>query len=474
MHDGERFRSEVLRLLALTGRFLLFMPPVLMGRALLFGTDGGFWSYLFLMGITLAGYSVSGWFLREGAAPVRRLRQSSLMDFITGGKASAAVLSRLMQYLSVAVAILLPMGVYVGAGPIRGAFEIIPSAGFYLMGLRAGRLNYESIMKTDKTILGAIIFALYLIIIGRFPDMALLKSQILIIGSVFILCSMLLLNQANLDFVFISMDRGMSFLPEHIRRNNSIGVLVFFVMILVLVNIRDVFRVALEIAGSLARLIISAILWLAMLFRQEESSPPAGGNGQRGQLELPPEGPGNPFLEMVLNIIFVLIMTYVIYRAAPVVWRGMKDLFFRLKEAILRYLGGPSPERNDVGELDFHDRIEVMRTRGALRKKDGGKEGLNRLKRELRKIVDPVERVRRFYGIAILRLQKTGMAVGSSDTTGEILGRSSTMKETNEIYPTLKELTDRYDSVRYGDRVPESEEVMGAEACLKKLEEFLR
>ena len=408
--------------------------------------------------------------LKENNRLAHKVAAHPVVDFILGERATTAVISRVFIYSTLILPILISTILFFQKGFLRAVYESVVALVFYVIGLKTSYLDYDAIFGSKKFAAGIFVFGGYLIITTYFEGFTCFKVVFTILAFTFILFSLLLQNQSNLDMVFIRKDRNLPTIPENIRRYNGLVVLLFFISILILFNLKNIVVFALKIAGMIMEIVGWLLLKLMLLLYPIPEKSEPGQTRQQVPFFGDENTPQNPWIGLIYNVIFYLIFFYALYKLIPILHKAVMKAIVKLANFLKKLLG--KLIKDSVQEVgDYYDEVEVIKPSDEEIDPRKLNKKLRSLKRDLSKITDPIEKVRYLYALVILSLKSRNLEIKSSDTTGEILCKS---KKIQGLDSHMKGFTMSYNKVRYGDRIPTPAEVAAVEKDYSRALEVMK
>jgi hypothetical protein len=458
----EKRRVFILKILALTAIFAFIYPAVLVFRTAVFKNDGGISGVLFHILFTYAGYMAGMVIIREQSRFIERLLSNRAVDFLFfyfNKPASVSSLSTIFAYVTLPVPVLTALAIYSSTGIFRMIFEALIVLILYYIGLKANFKSFQDVLSKNSVFTGIIFVAASLFTVYYYKECTYLKPYIFIFAYIFLLFTMIVKNQYNLDYnIFIRKGANVSIIPKSIRRYNITVIILLSIFTMALFYFRDIMIFLLKIAGIvLVGVIRLVFMILALLYPGMEEGHGMGGSPE--MLDLPDSGkPMNPVIDFILTVIVCIILLYSAYKAIPAILRMIRRMGSFLVKLIKRLFPG-AQVFYDIETVEYKDEIETVKpVRKAAKRRSGARIRSDR--RNLKNIVNPVEKIRFIYASFINMLGGSDIRINKSDTTREIYEKASGI---TGVEVPLKRLTRIYDNVRYGDRVPDNEEVLESE-----------
>jgi hypothetical protein len=452
----EKTRNLILKYAAAAGVFAFLYPFILVLRVLLFKNDGGASGFLFHTALVFSALLITG--------------------VIVGGK--EILWHNAAAYALVVIPVAAAGFIYAGSGVWRMLFEMLAAFLMYFIGIRCSFLPFSDILSSNVIITGILLMSFSLIATFYFKQYEYLRGTITACTYTFIFITMIVKTQENLDSMFIRRHIESSSVPKNIRNFNNGLVILLFVSTVAIVNIRGALG---AIATGMKKLLIG-IVWLlikilTLLFRTPEN---AGGSGQQqGAPKLPfseENAQGSLITDIIMGIFMaaiLFIILYILYPRIPYIAAAIVEKLRALFAAIVGWLRNllrlPPPEP-EVSE-DYQDETEKLLHDKPDEKRKEQKKAARNIRKNLKRITDPAEKIRNLYCMVLLMLCSRGIIIAKADTTGEIYEKALSVEG---LQGHMKKLTDAYDRVRYGERVPIADETKLVEQVYSKVDEVLR
>lgn len=447
-------RSIALKITAVTGVFCFLYPLLLMLRMLIFTENGGNWEGLYNYCLMMGGFICSLLLVgdRKGKVPA----------------------------LKAALAVLIPMALsivlYRESGSGRGAYEVLIGILLYFTGFRAFYIPPASLLSGKKVWLGAGVLFACLIASFYFRQLASAKPYVLFFTYGFLGMVLLLSNQTGIDEAFIKRHIDRANIPGNMRKYNTSLVVGLYAVIVILINIKAIVNAIAAFLHWLVIQLVNCAAWVFMLlsrlFKQSESGAPPG-----GQNPLPDMGANTQkgILPVILTILIGLLAVYLLYILGKRLPSALRALGAKLKILFGRvagYLGNLLKVYGDGAEEvdDYEDDVQTLKVENQLQEKQL-KRQWGRIKKGIRGITDPVQKVCYIYGILLQGLKERGIDVRKSDTAGEVLRKVKSVQGAGQSFACI---TTVYEEVKYGGAIPEFEKVKNVEEEFKKVEEALK
>jgi len=429
----DRNIGKLLNIASLLNKFLFLFPAFVAVKYYLYETTGGIGAILLQLFSMFLGLTLTTVICRKE------------YYFTT----------KLLSYSAVIIPILLSVLTFSQRGVIWTLIEMLASGTFYFIGVSAYTKSYGEIFDSQNLYVGSFLLILYLIIVSNFSVLLPLKNMVYIFILLFILISMLIKSEENIDQVFMLRGVEIPEVQKVIRKYNAKAIFSLFAGILILFNIRYIVSAVLKFIFILYLRITVLILYLMSLIYPEGSGQ---GNGA-GKPDLPygPESTNN-FLDNIFKFISVVIILYLAYKIVPKVIKAIFKLVAHIKAWLFRVVKVRDDKYDDdecVDIVEFTKQVEVKKL---------GKKKKNSLYSALRKATSPAEKIRLMYAIIVNDVRLKGIKIADSDTTGQIAGKITDSWKYGE---DIREITSIYDSVRYGEEIPQDSTVKFMEQGFK-------
>lgn len=448
-------RNLILKYAGTLGIFSFLYPVILILRVLLFKDKCGAEDALFHAALIFGGHVITGIIVKG---------RESLKYYIA-------------SYALLVVPLVSAWFIYRDLGIWRLLLELVLAFSMYFIGIRQSLTPFRNIFQRSVIVAGALFLTFSLIAAFYYNQFKFLLGTISTCTYVFIFISLILKTQQNLDSVFIQRHIESSSVPKNIRKFNSGLAILLFAVVAVIVNIKGTLStMALWMKNMLIGAVWLLIKVLTFIFGSSEDSA-----GPRQQEDIKPnlpfsegENQGSLVTNIVMGVIMaaaVIFLIYALYPRIPYIAAAIMEKLRALLEAIRNFvrnllkLPPPEPELSE----DYQDETEKLER--YRQKKKEAKKSIRTLKKALRKITDPVEKVRNLYCMVLFALRAKGIDISRADTTGEICEKSMSVKGLEDH---MIKLTNVYDRVRYGERTPPAHEVELAEQAYSQVDKALR
>ena len=451
----ESFRLNFLGFGAAMSLNLFILPAVLLLRALIFGYSGGFADVLLYFAISSAGFMAAILVFKEDAAYFETAAKWPLLKlpfYLFNIKEKERFISDIAGFLSVSLPVTAAAALYGGIGIPRLIFEMFFLVLPYLISLKSANKRYSDIFANQIAFFGFFIMAASIIAANYLQAANHLKWYFYIILYIYILIYLVLKNQEDIDSnIYSKKYIQKSILPKNMRGFNLIAVLGLYCVILLLFNLKTVVLALLEAGAKILGLVVLGVLWVLQhilpsmgSIRQENTQMPADFGFFGGAEEAV-----RPFLNLLGNTFKAFILIYVLYKLLPFLLKKAAGLIMKLVELLKRTFG-----RRLSASItnEYDDETETLKPVKEIKKQRNLRRSIEGARQDLGKITDPVERIRRMYGILLKMLEAYGIILEKSDTTMEIYRKSNRIERLSGPFLPV---TNLYNEVRYGGSIPD-------------------
>lgn len=283
-----------------------------------------------------------------------------------------------------------------------------------------------------------------------------LRNVTFIFAYLYMLIFVILQSQENLNNVFNQRSIQTLDVQRKIKSGNVKMILVFFACMLLLFNIKSIVLLLLHAA----KIVVTKIIWLIMHMIGSSGSEYQNIDTPKSQPQLPDLGPSKKTIfPFIANVICALIAIFAVFKLAPIFIKKIREKFISLINILKKLFTHNtiiSPE-SDGECFDYIEITKLSQPEMKKQKKERNKEW-HKLQK-LKHVSDPTEKIRLIYGIVLEKLSNH-IPIKNSDTTDEIYQKSL------EICTSARDLhkaTQIYDRVRYGEKVPDSNDMADME-----------
>ena len=451
----ESFRLNFLSICAIASLSLFILPVVLLLRVLLFGSSGGFTAVILFFAISLAGFMAGRLVFKEDAAYFKTAAKwpfFKLLLYFFNVKEKERFISNTAGFLSLLIPVAAGAVFFHGNGILRIAFEVFFATLPYFISLRNSNKRYSDIFANHIAYFGFFLMAAAIIAANYLQQAFHLKWYFYIILYIYILIYLVLKNQEDIDSnIYSKKYIQKSILPRNMRGFNLIAVLGLYCAILLLFNLKTVVLAMMEAGAKILGYAVIAILWLLQqLF-------PSTGETQQENTQMPAdfgffggaEEAVHPFLNLLGNTLKAFIILYVLYKLLPFLLKKAAVLIMKLMELLRKTF---SHRFSASAANEYDDETETIKPLKEIKNQRCLRKSIEGARQELGKITDPVQRIRRMYGILLKMLEACGVALEKSDTTSEIFSKANGIHGLSEPFLPV---TEQYNRVRYGGSLPD-------------------
>ncbi len=410
-------RLFLMKILAQTNIFLILYPAVQFARYGLFKIQNVFPWFFILVLLLYGGYAALLFF-------PRRLNSKKI---------------RLFSFIIPLAAITL---LYYNSNLTRILFELLASMVCWYIGVHNVNKPYEQIFNTRRFVIGIIILLATFVIKGSANQ----QNLVLIILPIFIMIYFIVKNQSILDMhIFKNYKQTDGFEGFRIHNLKKL-ILISLILICCLFLIWI----------PLSKINFPDIVWNNHISDPPSKNLPKVEGGELIKKYVPYNKPNSNTLIAVI-IIASAVVIYLIF------------LLIKYRKAILKFF--TRPKKRMVKEYEDYILEEEMLNRKEKNKRAEDKHvSAPSLKKRhftaLKKITDPIEKIRYLYGIMLDVIINRKINISKSDTSMEINEKSLQLKELEGICGNI---TEEYNSARYGQRTPSLEKIIGLENQIQRV-----
>lgn len=470
----ESFRLNFLSFSAILALNLFILPVVLLLRVLIFGNSGGLAAVILYFAILSAGFIAARLVLKEDAAYFETAAHWPLLRLLLyffNVKEKGRLVSNMAGFLSVILPVAAAAALYGGKGIPRLAFEIFFLILPYWISIKNANKIYSDIFANQIALFGFFITAAAIIASNYLQEANHLKWYFYTILYIYILIYLVLRNQEDIDSnIYSKKYIQKSILPKNMRGFNLIAVLGLYGAILLFFNLKAVVLALLGVGAKIIGYVALGVLWVMQhIF-------PAEGSSRLNTPQTPAdfgffggsEEALHPFLNLLSNTIKAFILLYVLYKLLPFLMKKAAALIRKLAE-LLKRTYGRRLSTSDTNEYD--DETETIKPDKEIKKQRSLRKSIDGARLDLGKITDPVERIRRMYGILLKMLEANGIVLERSDTTSDIFRKSSRIDRLPEPFLPV---TNLYNEVRYGEGVPDNASLSSYEIKYNEISSIIK
>lgn len=431
---------KIVRAMTVFGYLAGFYPLFLLAATYGLEQDGALPGAVLLMGSIAVGI-LSFWFSRWLTQTKRGLSTPTLQNLVRYG-------------LGLVPAAGVTAAAFLSGQPMVWTVCLFPALFIYwILGARLTEKPYSLMYRQQDLIIQAVLHLLVLLIL-ILCDLP-CRAEALVISLLTVaFCYGAGANQGNLDFLMERRGHDLSHLPPKIRRYNLKLLAILYVVVVILLLLRDV------LAYALKQLLIG-VIWviaqvgqlIAGLFAGQETVVPQGGGGGFSD---PPaaSGGGESVLSQILSVLIGLAVLGVLIWLCPKAFRIVRGKLHAWWRAILRFFR----RRSRPGAAQAESRGEYTDTEtDLLSSSDAGltsapppRRALRQLKAEVRafdRMPDGPAKEREGYRLLLKGMQIKHMPVAPGDTPRETAIQAMRLLDTQN--PDWQANADTYSRVRY-------------------------
>ena len=450
-------REMLLRILASASIGIWLYSAAATLRTGIFADSGGLFAILLFAADMFLGHLTGRLLLGKPPAFVSRIanlrfiRFSSFMLHIRDASRSTAVAFALGTALLPVFFTLLS---YQSHGMWRILFEILITMIAFTVSLSHSKKSFSEIFSNTAIYSGFFVFIVCLEVPYFINRLGHLRPWLFAGSYFFILTYLIIKNQEDIDQnIFHKKHVEKSMLPKNLRKFNTLSVFFIFLLILLISNFKTVVMYFLGLLGKLALLITKGILWvMGLLFSSDEIIQPSGSPKPDDNIFMMEGNATHPFWDLLVNILKYVVLIYILYRIVLLAAKWIPLIAGKVIRWIKKLFSGKIGDSQDE-ITDYCDETEVLRPTRIRSSRRNVKRHAKRSRRDLRKISDPVEKVRYIYSSILRLLPDIGVKPEKSETTLELLKKTAFLSEINK---ELSPVTDIYNQVRYGEVIPDT------------------
>jgi len=429
---------------------------------MLFSDDGTYTAlalYAFCAGLAFLAGSILLDSDRFSARKVSDAKATGFVSFMLNGSSIGSTLAAAAAWLMITIPAAAAFLIYRQQGTARLLFETAVIVPAYIIPLRHSRKAPADILRNTGLYIGLFVLTVCLELPYFNDRLEHLRPWHFSALYFLIFAYLIIRNHENIEEnIYNKKHIEKSILPKNMRRFNTTLVCIVFALIFLMFNLKKVVMWLMDLAGKIVSAVIRAIVWL-----MERITPDSGHTEEiipdkaSGLPEMSAQPP-SPLLNLVFNILKYFILLYLTYRLVLLIISKLPAIAAKLAELARRLFGIRGSAQNfheseyvDVTETVLPQKVYTERKRRTKKR---------RSVKKLRKIADPVQRIRYMYGLILDNLAMYGVMPSASDTTNEILDKASGSEAIDRgIIP----FTEIYDKVRYGEIKPDVEMLARAE-----------
>lgn len=433
---------------------VLFPLEAFLGVAV-FKLHIGLADFLILLFLVPAGL-YAAWLFGHGERDfTHALASAKPVRMMLGNRSKSAFVSKLLVNISILVPALAVLFLYPSGSFPAGVFRAVFALAVYLVSIKSFNVGFENIMSIRLTFVGMGVLVFCLIFSSYYKPMAYVRTGTYILAYAYMILSLVLHNQRRLEMQFMKKESDRtSSIPANIRSYNMKLVLIFFALVLLFFNFQPVMVFILNTVKDAAKWVALMIVKLINLFgRGSRNTGGMSAGTDSSRVDVMTGGTiGNPYARFIKNVATYFLIIYFCYRVFLFLWNRVKKSIAEALKELARKLF----KRNTVNAADgeFEDEVEIIKEKAQdeARKPRKSRKKMRNPARDLRKIIDPAERVRYYYGYILELLVSKGVKLDKTDTPREILDKGFVPAAANEY---MNPVTSVYEQVRYGDTAPD-------------------
>ena len=311
--------------------------------------------------------------------------------------------SQVASFIKSKFVFMLPVLIILSGGLLKGffdgylklLFEIVISLMFFFIGYRYKIKNNDNYFNTGRINFVYFLIGIPLIISFYFRNFMFLKPYLFIFTYLFIVIFILERNKYKLAWAFTQNGVDGSVFSTKIRSYNRSLSLILFLFIIVVSNVKALSRAIghfLRFAGFIfIKFCIYLMMLINSLFTQTEKK------AQPGQTPQMPKvvGSNKPSLiAVILDIVVFVLFLYALYKVFPLIYKKLKNGILLIAKFIKKLLSKFSLNRVENNN-EYVDSMEILKIASIDKDKKSSKTKIK--ERNLKKIVDPTEKIRAIY-----------------------------------------------------------------------------
>ncbi len=465
-------RVIILRILATVAVNAYVYAGAVTLRTVLFGTDGGFVSLTLFASALILAHAAAAIFVRKPPGFIgglTNLKPAKFLAFMLRINDLTEFISLSVAWLIMLLPVLFTLFTYGRGSILRALFELLPILLAYIISLKHARLSASQIMSKAAVYTGFFILAVCLELPLIFDKLLYLRPGLFAVTLLFIFAYLIVKNQEDIDSnIYSKKHIEKSILPKNLRSFNALTVCIIFLIILLLFNFKKVVITIINLLADFVAFIV-ALLMMFLEWIAPEQEPILQG-GMPGASELPEMAaqPGSPIANFIFNVLGHFIVLYLGYRLLLFIIRKIPVLYGKAAQ-LIKKLFSLQKKQATVEESDFIDETETVKPvyEGVKRRTS---RRMRRGRGDLRRIKDPVQKIRMMYSIILGMLPVIGVSLDKSDTTMEIIKKTASDDVLKELYP----FTRVYNKVRYREERPDDKTLADAQNHFDKAVEVIK
>lgn len=334
---------------------------------------------------------------------------------------------------------------------------------FFLLGLSVCYLRNLSNSINNVIIMGALFLFVELLLVNNLTQLKEFKKIFFIVTLIFTVISMFMKILENFNTIFINRKVENKNVQSQIKKFSYLTLIFLFCLIILFINVKSILFLLFNVLGRMASYLYKLLVYIIKLLLRSE---PAQAKEYYGFIPFDARPDIYPFVIFLFSfvVIFALLMTA--YILIPLAFKNIKANFLKF----LKYLLKPRINNLMKENYEYFDKIEnVTKVKKHNKKHNPGKNNSNTIEKiYLEK--DPVKKIRLFYQIVLEVLKYNQLKIKNSDTTEEILKKTNYKYGCHNSFYTITKI---YNNVRYGNKLPRSEDVNKMKETSESFLEFL-
>lgn len=461
-----RYRILLLRMLSSAAICSYIYAGIATLRTMLFSDDGSDKAILFYILCACLAF-ISGSILfdnsRFAARKPSKSRAAQFAAYMFGDRNIGGTLAAAAAWLMILIPAAAAFLICRQYGTARILFEIIVVIPAYVVPLRHSKKAPAEILSNTGLGVGLFILTVCLELPYLYNRLKYLRPRHFGVMYFLIFAYMIVNNYENIQKNIYNKKVEKSILPRNIRRFNTTMVCVMFALLFLLFNLKAEVLWLIDFAGKVIGFAVKGLIWIiGKIIPDTEHIGGVIPEGTTGPLPGMEAQPPSPLLNLVFNTVKYFLLLYLAYRLIMLIISKMPAIAAKLAEWARRLFGIRTSDEN-VHESEFIDITEtIMPEKVSAERKRKAKR--QRSVKKLKKIADPVQRIRYMYGLILDMLAMHGIMPAVSDTTSEIISKADCSEAAGR---GLVPFTKIYDQVRYGEIKPDDEMLSRAEECFE-------
>jgi hypothetical protein len=444
----EKRRNTIMKLLSFVAVFLSLYLPAIILRTLLFKESGGMLGFGYGILLVSAGFYAGSAIMAEKWRFPDRLAENKAIQFIFSNNGPQAQLRTIITYITMLAPLACTIALFSGKGTLRSLFEIFFALLFYLIGIRAVINDFEQILSESRMYFGIFLIAVSFFVSYYDKYCNFLQPYVFASAYAFMIIALIVKNQGSLEYnIFLKKSIDKTGVPKNIRRYNISAVVVLSLIIVLLFNLKKIVLYLLKLIVKIIAIVMLLFLKLvSLLMPGGEQAEKNTGDGKTP--ELPKiTGSGNKILDYIAIAFIITIVLFILYKISPFIFRKIQTFVLFIVSKIKAYFKLRVPAEIMASE-EYTDEIEILKPDSIGKGHTKRRKIARNIKKYLKGVTDPVEKVRFLYGTVINAMLSCKINIAPADTTREILEKS---KKIDGIYYPFGKMTIAYEETRYDD-----------------------